>query len=69
MNNKIRTDLALEVRESFPQDDVEIRGVILEEEYDEAHDIRVSIVEIKDEKGLRLCKSPLAPIYHRSSKA
>ena len=27
-----RTDLALEVRESFPEDDVEISGVILEEE-------------------------------------
>ena len=43
MNNK-SFDLALEVRESFPQDDV-VRGVILEEKYDEAHDIRVSIVE------------------------
>lgn len=59
MNNKIRTDLALEVRESFPQDDVEIRGVILEEEYDEAHDIRVSIVEIKDEKGAKAMQKPI----------
>ena len=34
MNTKIRTDLALEARESFPNDDVEIKGVVLTEEYD-----------------------------------
>ena len=27
-----RTDLALEVRESFPEDDAEISGVVLEDE-------------------------------------
>lgn len=33
--SKVRTDLALEIRESFEEDDVEIRGVILNEEFKE----------------------------------
>ena len=37
LNNK-RTDLALEVRETFEDDDVEIKGVILEEEKDEKNE-------------------------------
>jgi spore protease len=53
MKNKIRTDLALEVRESFPEDDVEIKGVILTENYDEKNRIRVSTVEIKDARGAK----------------
>lgn len=59
MNNSIRTDLALEVRESFPKDDVEIRGVILTEDYNEENKIKVSIVEIKDEKGSRAMQKPI----------
>jgi spore protease len=59
MNNKIRTDLALEVRESFPEDDVEIKGVILTENYDEKNRIRVSTVEIKDAKGAEAMQKPI----------
>ncbi|MBB2183107.1 GPR endopeptidase [Lachnospiraceae bacterium MD1] len=59
MNNKIRTDLALEVRESFPEDDVEIKGVILTENYDEENDIRVSTVVIKDERGAKAMQKPI----------
>jgi spore protease len=59
MENKIRTDLALEVRESFPEDDVEIRGVILTENYDEVNRIRVSTVEIKDERGAKAMQKPI----------
>jgi spore protease len=59
MNNRIRTDLALEARESFPEDDVEIKGVILTEDYDEKNDIRVSIVEIKDERGAKAMQKPI----------
>ena len=43
-----RTDLALEVRESFPEDDVEVSGVILEEETYLDGRIRKSTVEIKN---------------------
>jgi len=59
MEGKIRTDLALEVRESFPEDDVEIRGVILTEEYDEENKIRISTVVIKDEKGAKAMGKPI----------
>ncbi|MDF2944337.1 MAG: hypothetical protein K0S01_3195 [Herbinix sp.] len=59
MNNKIRTDLALEVRESFPEDDVEIKGVILTENYDEKNRIRVSTVEIKDARGAKAMQKPI----------
>ena len=59
MNCKIRTDLALEVRESFPDDNVEIKGVILTEDFDKDKNIRVSIVEIKDEKGAKAMEKPI----------
>lgn len=59
MEHKIRTDLALEVRESFPDDDVEIKGVILTEEFDEANKIRITTVEIKDERGAKAMQKPI----------
>ena len=59
MEQKIRTDLALEARESFPEDDVEIKGVILSEDYDEQNQIRVSVVEIKDERGAKAMQKPI----------
>ncbi len=59
MNNKIRTDLALEARESFPEDNVEIRGVELTENYDEKSNIRISTVIIKDEKGATAMQKPM----------
>lgn len=46
----IRTDLALEARESFPEDDVEVKGVILKEE-EEKEGIKVTTLEIKDERA------------------
>jgi spore protease len=57
--NRIRTDLVLEARESFPEDDIEIKGVILTEEYDEKNKIRVSTVEIKDERGAHAMQKPI----------
>lgn len=59
MDKRIRTDLALEARESFPEDDVEIKGVVLTEDYDEEHKIRVSTVTIKDEKGAKAMQKPI----------
>lgn len=59
MKQKIRTDLALEVRESFPEDDVEIKGVILNEDFDKKNNIRISTVEIKDEAGARAMEKPI----------
>ena len=36
----VRTDLALEEKERFESDNVEISGVVLEEDYDETLEIR-----------------------------
>ncbi len=46
-----RTDLAMEVRESFPRDNVEVKGVILTKEHFEKGELDVTTVNIKDEKG------------------
>jgi len=59
MNNNIRTDLALEVRESFPDDDVEIKGVILTEEYDKKNKIRITNVVIKNQEGAKAMGKPI----------
>ncbi|NLZ83098.1 MAG: GPR endopeptidase, partial [Clostridiales bacterium] len=59
MNNNIRTDLALEVRESFSDDDVEIKGVVLTEEYDKKNKIRITKVVIKDEHGAKAMGKPI----------
>lgn len=54
-----RTDLALEVRETFEEDNVEIQGVVLKEDYDKKKDIRVSTVIIKDQKGADAMGKPI----------
>lgn len=54
-----RTDLALEVRETFTEDDTKIQGVILKEDYDKKKDIRVTTVEIKDQKGADAMGKPI----------
>ena len=59
MEQKIRTDLALEIRESFPEDNVEIKGVILTEDFDEENKIRITTVEIKDEAGAKVMEKPI----------
>lgn len=55
----IRTDLALEEKERFDSDNVEVQGVILEEEYDEEREIRVSRVRIETEKGAKVMGKPV----------
>jgi spore protease len=59
MVNQVRTDLALEARESFPEDNVEIKGVVLTEDYDEINKVRVSTVVIKDEKAAQAMQKPI----------
>lgn len=55
----IRTDLALEVRESFEDDDVEIKGVVLEEDYLKEKDLKITTVIIKDEQGAKAMRKPM----------
>ena len=56
---EIRTDLALEMRESFEQDNVEVRGVVLKEDYRQNGKVRVSTVIIKDKHGAEVMKKPI----------
>ena len=60
---QVRTDLALEARERF-EEDVEIRGVAVEESYDERRDIRVTVVRIQTENGAKAWESPSVPTLH-----
>lgn len=55
---QIRTDLALEARERF-EEDVEIRGVTIEESYDEKRDIKVTKVCIETENGAKAMGKPV----------
>ncbi|MBU9729068.1 GPR endopeptidase [Diplocloster modestus] len=56
---RVRTDLALEAKESFEQDDVEIKGVVVEEEYDEKREIHITKVKIETEKGAKAMGKPI----------
>ena len=49
----VRTDLALEEKERFESDNVEISGVVLEEDYDETLEIRITRVKIETENGAK----------------
>lgn len=55
----VRTDLALEQKERFEADNVEIPGVVLEEDYDEEKEIRVTTVRITTENGARTMGKPV----------
>lgn len=54
----VRTDLALEEKERFESENVEVPGVILEESYDEEREIRVTRIVIETEKGARAMGKP-----------
>ena len=56
---RVRTDLALEARESFAGSDTEVHGVIVEEDYDESRDIRLTRVQIVSERGAREMGKPV----------
>ncbi len=56
---QVRTDLALEARESITETDSSLRGVKLEEEYDEEEDIRVTTVEITTKNGAKAMGKPM----------
>lgn len=55
----VRTDLALEAKESFEEDDVEIRGVEIEEYQDEEREICTTIVKIVTENGAKAMGKPV----------
>lgn len=55
----IHTDLALEEKERFESDHVEVQGVTVEETYDEEREIRITKVKIETEKGARTMGKPV----------
>ncbi|MDD3252482.1 MAG: GPR endopeptidase [Lachnospiraceae bacterium] len=57
-NFEIRTDLALEERESFPGDGGEVSGVSLREWHDEQSCVKLTEVKILDEQGARAMGKP-----------
>lgn len=57
MAKSIRTDLAMEIKESFDKDNVEIKGVVLEKR-SESGDITVTTVEIKTDEGAEKMGKP-----------
>ena len=54
----IRTDLALEATERFTEENVEIRGGEISEDYDEEKDVRTTVVKITTENGARTMGRP-----------
>lgn len=56
---KIRTDLAMEQKERFESDHVEVSGVVLEEEYDEEKEIKITTVRIETENGAKTMGKPV----------
>ena len=55
---RIRTDLAVEARERFTEENVEVRGVEVNESYDEEKDIRTTVVKITTENGAKAMGRP-----------
>lgn len=55
----VHTDLALEDKERFESDNVEVPGVVVEEAYDEEREIRITKVRIETEKGAKTMGKPV----------
>lgn len=56
---QVRTDLALEARESIKESDGELRGVRSKETYDKERDIRVTKVMIETKNGAKAMGKPI----------
>jgi len=56
---QVRTDLALEARESYEEDDVRIRGVKIQEEEDPEKEIYTTVVKIETENGAKAMGKPV----------
>lgn len=54
-----RTDLAVELREDFPEDDERVRGVTVKEEYHKHRNVHVSTVKITDASGAEAMGRPI----------
>ena len=69
-NYGIRTDLALEATERFTEENVEVRGVEIHEDYNEEKDIRTTVVKNQPQKTVPgQWDGPGKLYYDRSSGA
>lgn len=55
---RVRTDLAVESKEKFQKDHVEIEGVEIQEDYKPEKDIRTTVVKIRTDQGSRVMEKP-----------
>ena len=55
---RVRTDLALECREKFEKNNVEIEGVEIHEDYQEELDLRTTVVQIRTDSGAKIMEKP-----------
>ena len=56
---RVRTDLAVEAKESFEEDNVEIRGVRIDEDYDKKREINITRVVIETKNGAKAMGKPM----------
>ena len=56
---QVRTDLALEARESIDGKENEIHGVEVEEDYDKENDVHITTVIIETKNGSRAMGKPM----------
>lgn len=63
-----KTDLALEVRESFPKEQVEIEGVVLEKYKNRNGSAKITLVRIENENGSKAMKKPVGSYVTIESK-
>lgn len=55
---RVRTDLAVESKEKFEKDNVEIKGVSIHEEYEKRLDLHTTLVRIETDHGARVMEKP-----------
>ena len=55
---RVRTDLAVESKEKFEKDHVEIKGVAIHEKYQEELDLRTTLVRIETDHGAQVMEKP-----------
>lgn len=55
---RVRTDLAVESKEKFEKNNVEIEGVVIHEDYDEEKDLRITVVRIETDRGAKVMEKP-----------
>lgn len=65
---KIRTDLAVEARERYTSDNIEIEGVVLKKKYIKEAEVFVTFVEINNENGEKAMGKPIGKYITLESK-